>query len=226
MVKVRGKWLALISGLFAGTLLAVLPTLSDAQFVNHPQHPVHPGVTHPVHPTRAPRPTRTPRGGGGAETPVVPPTPTPHFQSCPAPPDHELSARLTKLFYAYPSPQRVLRASGFFNVDYYSNGIHPTTEPASLTLTDDDGAVILSMPNIQFSDTGGGSFSASNDQGYVSIRPFAGMSAFDFTFDNPNFPPNFFRVRLHLCFNIGDDGFGAISIVCQHKTRGGFVCHQ
>ena len=223
MVNIRRFLRVVVSGLVVGGLFLALSTLSSAQFVHpHPQHPVHnPGTTHPMH---APRPTRTPRSQQG--TPVVQPTPTPHFQSCPAQPDHVLSARVSKLFYAYPSPQRVLRASGLFNVDYFSNGIHPATEPASLTLTDDDGAVILSMPDIRFSDTGGGSFSASNEQGFVSIRPFAGMSAFDFTFDKPNFPPGFFRVRLHLCLNIGDDGFGSISIVCQHKTRGGFVCHQ
>jgi len=222
-VNVRRFIPVVVSALVVGGLSLALSTLSSAQYVHpHPQHPVSdPSVAHPTH---AARPTRTPRGGGG--TPVVPPTPTPVIHACPAPPDHALSARVTKLFYAYPSPQRVLRASGFFNVDSFSNGIHPATEPSSLTLTDDDGAVILSMPNIQFSDLGDGNFSASNEQGYVNIRPFAGMQAFDFTFEKPNFPDGFFRVRLHLCFNIGDDGFGTIAIVCQHKTRGGFVCHQ
>ena len=212
-----------VSGLVVGGLIVALSTLSSAQYVHpHPQHPVRdPSQSHPLHP---PRPTRTPRNQQG--TPVVQPTPTPHFQSCPAQPDHVLSARVSKLFYAYPGGQRSLTASGFFNVDYFSNGIHPATEPASLTLTDDDGAVILGMSNIQFMDTGGGSFSASNEQGFVSIRPFAGTYAFNFTFDNPTFPPGFFRVRLYLCMNIGDDGFGSIQIVCQHKARGGFLCHQ
>jgi hypothetical protein len=221
-VNIRRSLPVVVSGLAVGGLVLALSTLSSAQYVHpHPQHPVHsPSTSHPVHP---PRPTRTPPFNG---TPTPQPTPTPHFVSCPAQPDHILSGRVTKLFYAYPSAQRSLQASGFFQVDYFSNGIHPATEPASLTLTDDDGAVILGMPDIKFSDTGGGSFSASNDQGFISIRPFAGTYQFNFTFDQPNFPPDFFRVRLHLCMNIGDDGIGSISIVCQHKSRGGFLCHQ
>ena len=209
---------SLASGLFLG-----LSTLSSAD-PTRPQHPVHnPSVSHPMHPTR---PTRTPRAPRGTPTPTM--TPTPHFVGCPEQPTHVLSGRVTKLFYAYPGTQRNLHANGFFQVDFFSNGIHPDTEPASLTLTDDDGALILGMPDIQFSDTGGGSFSASNEQGFVSIRPFGsgGTYAFEFSFDKPSFPANFFRVRMHLCMNLGDDGIGSISIVCQHKSRGGFLCHQ
>jgi len=208
--------IALATALFLG-----FSTLSSAD-PTRPQHPVHnPSVSHPAHPAR---PTRTPRSPRGTATPTT--TPTPHFVTCPAQPDHILSGRVTKLFYAYPGTQRNLHASGFFPVDFFSNGIHPDTEPASLTLTDDDGEIILGMPDIHFSDTGGGSFSASNEQGFVTIRPFAGMYSFEFSFDRPDFPPNFFRVRMHLCMNLGDDGIGSISIVCQHKSRGGFLCHQ
>jgi hypothetical protein len=212
----------MISGLLVGALCAVLPALSAAT----PTRPVHPSLahpSHPVHPARSPRPTRTPRDGG---TPVVVPTPTPVVRSCPALPSHQLGARVTKLFYAYPGTQRNLRASGFFDVDFLSNGLNPPAEQASLTLTNDDGDVILGMPDLRFSDTGKGSFAASNEQGYVSIRKFGGSYAFDFSFDKPNFAPDFFEVRMHLCLNIGDDGFRPVSIVCQKKPRGGFLCHQ
>jgi len=118
-----------------------------------------------------------------------------------------------------------LEASGSFQLQPFSNGISPATEAASLTLTDDDGAVVLNMPDIRFLDTGNGSFSASNEQGFVTIRPFAGNHTFSFRFDNPAFPAGFFRVRFQLCLNIGDDGMSK-TIVCQHKPHGGFVCHQ
>jgi len=212
---------AALSTVVVVALFLGLSTLSSADST-HPTHPVHnPSVSHPMHP---PRPTRTPRGGQVTATPTT--TPTPHFVACPEQPDHVLSGRVTKLFYAYPGTDRNLHASGFFQVDFFSNGIHPDTEPASLTLTDDDGNVILGMPDIKFMDTGDGSFSASNVQGFVSIRPFGGMYAFEFSFDNPDFPPNFFVVRMHLCMNLGDDGIGLIPLVCQHKSRGGFLCHQ
>jgi len=222
-VNIRRALPAVLSVFIASGLSLGLSTLSSAD-PTRPQHPVHnPSASHPAH---APRPTRTPRTHG-TSTPTV--TPTAHVVSCPAQPDHVLSGRVTKLFYAYPGTQRNLHASGFFQVDFFSNGIHPDSEPASLTLTDDNGALILGMPDIHFMDTGGGSFSASNEQGFVSIRPFggtAGTYAFEFSFDNPDFPPNFFDVRMHLCMNIGDDGIGSVAIVCQHKARGGFLCHQ
>jgi len=197
---------------------------------NHPMHPVRPPrptLNHPQHPVHPPRPTRTPFGQT-TPTPGAQATPTPtlNVQSCPAEATHSLGGRLSKLFYAYPGSQRNLHASGFFQADFFSNGIHPATEPASLTLTDNtNGEVILDMPSIQFTDTGGGNFSASNEQGFVEISQIVGMYAFSFTFENPNFPPGFFRVSYDLCLNVGDDGM-SIRIVCQHKPRGGFLCHQ
>ena len=82
------------------------------------------------------------------------------------------------------------------------------------------------MSDIRFTNTGGDTFSASNEQGFVSIRKFAGMHAIQFHLRQAGFPSVFFRVRMHLCMNIGDDGIGSISIVCQLKPRGGFLCHQ
>jgi len=186
---------------------------------------------HPVRSVNAPHPphsTRPPRGGTPTPTAGIPPTATPgsNGQACPAQPTFRLLTKVSKLFYAYPGTERTLRASGFFRVDQtVSNGISPATENASLTLTDDDGVIILSMPSLQFQAMSDGSFAASNDQGFVLIAPFAGAYSFRFQFDHPNFAPGFFRVRYHLCMNIGDDGISE-QIVCQPKNNDGFLCHM
>jgi hypothetical protein len=214
---------AAIACLLIGGSLLALPTLSSAA-PDRPRHPLpNPGMAHPVHP---PHPTHIVRGTA-TPTAVVQPTPTPQLNSvpCPAEPTYLFTTKVSKLFYGYPGGGRTLHASGFFRLDPFSNGLSPTTEPASLTLTDDNGVVILGMPHIQFVSTGGGGFAASNDQGFVSFSPFAGAYMFSFTFDNPNFPPGFFRFRYHLCLNVGDDGMSE-TLVCQMKPNDGFVCHE
>jgi len=100
----------------------------------------------------------------------------------------------------------------------------PVADGGSLSLTDETGAVILEIPTLEFEKTGN-SFTATNEQGSVTIAPFAGMYSFSFSFDHPNFPPGFFRVLYHLCLSVGDDGMDE-QIVCQKKPKGGFLCHH
>jgi hypothetical protein len=196
--------------------------------VPHPTHPPHPGVSstpppfrnpHPTHPVANPTPLpQHPQHGGGSGTcPGVP-------VACPAQAPCQAGAKVSKLFYAYPGRDRNLTASGFFTMGGGSNGIDPLSEGGSLSLTDDDGNVILEMPQLQFSQAGG-SFVASNEQGMVQISPLTRGYAFSFIFESPQFPPRFFVVRYHLCLNIGDDGIWD-SVVCQKKPGGGFLCHQ
>lgn len=222
-MNVRRSRPVVIACLLVGASLLAQPALSNGA-PDRPRHPLpNPGLAHPVHP---PHPTHILRGTA-TPTPVVQPTPTPQLNSvpCPAEPTYLFNTKVSKLFYAYPGTARTLHASGFFRLYPSSNGISPTTEAASLTLTDDDGVVILGMPNIQFIATGDGGFAASNDQGFVSISLFAGAYAFSFTFDNPDFPAGFFRFRYHLCLNVGDDGISE-TIVCQAKPNHGFICHE
>jgi len=135
-----------------------------------------------------------------------------------------MSTKISKLLYAYPGSQRSLRASGVFSLDQESNGMDPVADGGSLSLTDETGAVILEIPTLEFEKTGN-SFTATNEQGSVTIAPFAGMYSFSFSFDHPNFPPGFFRVLYHLCLSVGDDGMDE-QIVCQKKPKGGFLCHH
>ena len=136
----------------------------------------------------------------------------------------EAGAKLSKLFYAYPGRDRSLRARGFFLPLWHSNGVHPLDETGSLTLVDDSGTTVLQMQDLKFEPTGD-SFTATTDQGYLSIGPFAKEWFFQFSFTNPNFPPGFFRVHMKMCLNIGDDGI-VRDINCQKKPFGGFLCHQ
>ena len=219
-----------LAALLLGACLLIVPRPAAAG----PDRP-----RHPIRAPRAPRPTRVPRiprfnptppAAQNTPTPTLEPsTPTPQQPAtdqaaCPAQPTFRFQTKVSKLFYAYPGTDRNLHASGFFSLNPQSNGFDPLHEHSSLSLTDDDGVVILSMPDVQFIDDGSSGFSASNEQGFVTITPFAGTYAFSFAFDDPHFAPGFFRVRYHLCLNVGDDGISE-AIVCQPKPRDGFLCH-
>ncbi len=190
--------------------------------------PSRPAQSRPLpHPLRRPIPVHRPlpvhlnHGPHKASTPVpsCPGVPV----ACPMPAPCQAQAKVWKVFYAYPGHSNTVRSLGNFALDAHSDGLNPG-DSGSVTLTDDSGAIILQLQSLQF-ETQGATLAASNDQGSVSVWPFAGQFSYEFKFDTPNLPPGFFRFRYNICMNVGDDGFQQ-SVVCQQKPFGGFVCHE
>ena len=202
-----------------GRLVAVFGALGGlalmtigASAVSGATVPHHPRTDPGTRPAHRPRQTPTPALCPGA------PVSCPLSAPCLGP------AKIAKLFYAYPGRDRSLHTRGLWSLNPRSNGIDPVNEGGTVTLTDDSGAIILGMSVASFQPAGA-NFTSVNDQGSVSVGKYTGKYLFQIQFTQPNFPPGFFRVRYHLCMNIGDDGFQD-SIVCQPKPFGGFICHQ
>ncbi len=162
-------------------------------------------------------PTTAPTDSGPQSCPGVPVT-------CPAHPACKTGNRLGKLYFAYPGTDRVVSASGYLRLNQNSNGIHPSSEPASLALVDMDSKTVISLPNLHFEPSGDG-WVADTGDAIVTLTPSSRGYTFTLRIDNPMFPPGYFSVFYQMCLSIGDDGIDE-QIVCQQKPNDGFLCHS
>lgn len=147
--------------------------------------------------------------------------------TCPAPAACKTGNKLGQVYYAYPVSAPIITSKeSEIRLHRRSNGIDPEREPASLSLVDKDGNLVVSMPDLRFYAVGNG-WRADAPNGWVTMRPKPGGGGyfFQFQYDTPDFPPRYFSVVFQMCFSIGDDGVDE-QIVCQEKPRGGILCHN
>lgn len=131
------------------------------------------------------------------------------------------------MYYRYPGPASVITSKpGEFRLNRLSNGIDPSTETGSFSLTDENGVVVVHMPHLVFRPDGTGWIAETGD-GWVRVAPkkVGPGYVFQYQYNTPQFPPGYFSVVYQMCLSIGDDGIDE-QIVCQQKPRDGFLCHN
>jgi hypothetical protein len=109
----------------------------------------------------------------------------------------------------------------------HSNGIDPDHEIGSFALVDKDNITVLQMPRLDFRPDGGSGWIAENEHGFITLLPKSSGDGYYFQlqYNDPSFPPGYFSVIYQMCLSIGDDGVYE-QIVCQPKSRDGFLCHN